>query len=79
MYDALLVFEKGLVRFELNQKVSLLNLLDMKLDGLIVNGILPKVSLSGKGIMLLIIIHLGLPALIYIRFKAVNDRRKLEA
>ncbi len=77
-YDALLVFEKGLVRFELNQKVSLLNLLNMKLDDLIVNGILPKVSLNGKGIMLLIIIHIGLPFLIYIRFKAANDRKKLD-
>jgi hypothetical protein len=77
MYDSELHYFSGSVDFNVKAKVSLRHLLGIDLTDFRSNTLIPEVKLTTKGIFILIIIHLGLPSLLYIRFQAAKKRNEL--
>ena len=78
MYDSELHYFSGSVDFNVKAKVSLRHLLGIDLTDFRSNTLIPEVILTTKGIFILIIIHLGLPSLLYIRFQAAKKRNELD-
>lgn len=77
MYDSELHYFSGSVDFNVNAKVSLRHVFGFDLADFRSNTLIPEVKLTTKGIFILIIIHLGLPSLLYIRFQAAKKRNEL--
>lgn len=77
MYDSELHYFSESVDFNVKSKVSLRHLLGIDLADFRSNTLIPEVKLTTKGIFILIIIHLGLPSLLYIRFQAAKKRNEL--
>ena len=75
MYDGMIYYDQGLVHLQLESKIALSYYFGSGLKGAAVNGILPShVELKPLGYVLFALIHIGLPALITIRFKMSNAR-----
>lgn len=78
MLDGYLFYDKGLVHFKTEGKIALRQLWGAGLDEAMKNGILPTVQLKPMGYVILILVHIGLPTLVGIRFaaQAKNQRYK---
>lgn len=71
-------YDQGLVHFSAPAKVSLHHLLGWNLDDLAVNGLKPTaVELTGQGWLMLILFHLGIPSLLFLRFFFAKRRSEL--
>lgn len=76
MYDGIFHYDHELVHIETDGKVALSYYFGIGLDKTLANGIFPsKIELKPIGYALFILIHIGLPALIAIRFKMSNARK----
>lgn len=79
MYDGILFYKKELVQFQVESKVALSYYFGNGLQSVTVNGILPeRIELKPIGYALFFLIHLGLPALVAIRFRMSNARKQIE-
>lgn len=77
LYDGVFHYDQKLVHFQLEGKVALRQLMGMGLDGLKRNGIAPsQIELKPIGYALLILIHVGLPVLIGVRFAASSANKQ---
>ena len=80
MYDGIFHYDHKLVHIETDGKVALSYYFAIGLERVRTNGILPsKIELKPIGYALFILIHIGLPALLTIRFRMSNARRKIES
>ncbi|MNE96406.1 hypothetical protein D3C80_1946070 [compost metagenome] len=80
MYDGIFHYDKGLVHFQLDSKVALSYYFGFGLSSASSNGIIPSsYELKPLGYVLFILIHIGLPALVAIRFKMSNARKNLDS
>lgn len=80
MYDGIFHYDQGLVHFQLDSKVALSYYFGFGLDNASSNGIIPSsYELKPLGYVLFIMIHIGLPALVAIRFKMSNARKNLDS
>lgn len=71
-------YDQGLVHFEAPAKISLQNLVGWNLKDVSANGILPsKIKLTGQGWLMLILFHIGMPALVYLRFFFAKRKAEL--
>lgn len=71
-------YEQGLVHFSAPAKVSLQHLLGWNLADLAVNELTPKsIKLTGQGWLMLILFHLGIPTLLFLRFFFAKRRSEL--
>lgn len=77
MYDSELHYFSDSVDFNVKAKVSLRHVMGIDLEDFRSNTLIPEVILTTKGIFILIIIHLGLPSLLYIRFQTAKKRNEL--
>lgn len=77
MYDSELHYFSKSVDFNVSAKISLRHVFGIDLIDFRSNSLIPDISLTTKGIFILIIIHLGLPGLLYIRFQAAKKRNEL--
>lgn len=77
MYDSELHYISESVDFNVKAKISLRHLFGIDLTDFRSNALIPEIKLTTKGIFILIIIHLGLPSLLYIRFQAAKNRNEL--
>ena len=79
MYDGIFHYDHELVHIETEGKVALSYYFGIGLDKTLANGIFPsKFELKPIGYALFILIHMGLPALVAIRFKMSNARKQIE-
>lgn len=79
MYDGIFYYDHGLVHFQVESKVALSYYFGFGLNKTLANGVLPtRIELKPIGYALFILIHIGLPALVAIRFKMSNARNKIE-
>lgn len=75
MYDGIFHYDHELVHIQTDGKVALSYYFGFGLDRTRANGILPtQIELKPIGYVLFILIHLGLPALVAIRFRMSNAR-----
>lgn len=74
MYDSELHYFSRTVDFNVQAKVSLRHVFGIDLEDFKSNSLIPETKLTPKGVFILIIIHLGLPGLLYIRFQAAKKR-----
>lgn len=71
-------YENGLVHFEAPAKISLQHLVGWHLKDLAANGILPvKIKLTGQGWLMLILFHIGMPFLLFLRFYFAKRKAEL--
>ena len=71
-------YDQGLVHFGAPAKISLQNLVGWNLRDLAANGILPStIKLTGQGWLMLILFHIGMPTLLYLRFFFAKRRAEL--
>ncbi len=71
-------YQLGLVHFEAPAKISLQHLVGWHLKDLAANGILPsKIKLTGQGWLMLILFHIGMPALLFLRFYFAKRKAEL--
>lgn len=76
MYDGVFYYDNALVHFQLESKIALSYFMGIGLDKTLVNGVAPThFELKPIGYVLFALIHVGLPALIVIRFKLSNARK----
>jgi len=76
MYDGIFHYDHELVHIETEGKVALSYYFGVGLERIRANGILPsKIELKPIGYALFVLIHVGLPALVGIRFKMSNARK----
>ena len=79
IYDGIFYYDEGLVHYQLESKVALSYYFGIGLDKEATNGILPsRIELKPIGYALFALIHIGLPALVAIRVKMGNARKKIE-
>ncbi len=79
MYDGIFHYDHELVHIETESKVALSYYFGFGLNKTMANGIFPtRFELKPMGYALFILIHVGLPALIAIRFKMSNARKEIE-
>jgi hypothetical protein len=79
MYDGIFHYDYELVHVQTEGKIALSYYFGIGLEQTRANGILPNhFELKPIGYVLLIMVHIGLPALIAIRFRMSNARKKLE-
>ena len=79
MYDGIFHYDHKLVHIQTEGKVALSYYFGIGLERTRSNGLLPsQIELKPLGYALFILIHIGLPALIAIRFKMGNARKQLE-
>lgn len=78
MLDGYFFYDKELVHIKMEGKVALRQLWGAGLEEAIKNGIIPTVQLKPMGYVMLVLVHIGLPTLVGIRFaaQANNQRRK---
>lgn len=75
MYDGIFHYDYKLVHIETESKVALSYYFGIGLNKTIANGVFPsRFELKPIGYALFILIHVGLPALVAIRFKMSNAR-----
>ncbi len=75
MYDGIIHYDHDLVHFQMESKVALSYFFGFGLDRALVKGVFPtSFELKPIGYVLFILIHIGLPALITIRFRMSNAR-----
>jgi len=75
MYDGILHYDHELVHFQVESKVALSYYFGFGLQRVSANGVLPtSIELKPIGYALFILIHVGLPALVAIRFRMSNAR-----
>lgn len=75
MYDGIFHYDHELVHIQTEGKVALSYYFGFGLEQVRANGILPtQIELKPIGYALLILIHVGLPALVAIRFRMSNAR-----
>jgi hypothetical protein len=75
MYDGIFYYDQELVHFQVESKVALSYYFGFGLDKTLSNGVLPtRFELKPIGYALFVLIHVGLPALVGIRFKMSNAR-----
>ncbi|AEA42307.1 hypothetical protein [Fluviicola taffensis] len=75
MYDGIFYYDNALVHFQLESKIALSYFMGIGLDKASVNGVPPThFEFKPIGYVLFALIHIGLPALIIIRFKLSNAR-----
>lgn len=70
IYDGTFFYDKGLVHFKVEGKVALRQLWGAGMDEVIKNGISPTIKLKTMGYVIMVLVHIGLPSLIGIRFAA---------
>lgn len=79
MYDGIFHYDHELVHIQTEGKIALSYYFGNGLERTRANGILPtRMELKPIGYVLFILIHLGLPALVAIRFRMSNARKKIE-
>lgn len=79
MYDGIFYYDHELVHIQTESKVALSYYFGFGLNKTIANGIFPtRFELKPIGYALFILIHVGLPFLIGLRFKMSNERKKIE-
>lgn len=79
MYDGIFHYDHELVHFQTESKIALSYYFGFDLDKTLVNGVVPtSFELKPIGYVLFVLIHVGLPALLAIRFKMSNARKKIE-
>lgn len=77
LYDGVFHYDRKLVHFQLEGKVALRQLFGLGLDSLKQNGMKPsRIELKPIGYALLVLIHIGLPVLIGVRFAASSANKK---
>jgi hypothetical protein len=76
MFDATLTYDKSLVHIQLEDKIALRNLWGAGMEQHTLDGLVPRVALKPIGWVLFILVHLGLPALIGLRFYYAKNNRK---
>jgi hypothetical protein len=77
MYDAVFNYKRELVSFQAEGKASLRYLLGLDLEQAKMMDIEPSsIALKPIGYVLLVLIHLGLPLLIMLRFRFANARKE---
>lgn len=78
MLDGYFFYDKGLVHIKMEGKIALRQLWGAGLDEAVKNGIIPTVKLKPMGYVILVLVHIGLPTLVGIRFaaQAKNPRKK---
>lgn len=75
MYDGIFYYDQELVHFQVESKVALSYYFGFGLDKTVTNGVLPtRFEMKPMGYVLFVLIHVGLPALVAIRFKMSNAR-----
>lgn len=75
MYDGIIHYDHDLVHFQMESKIALSYFFGFGLDRALVKGVFPtSFELKPIGYVLFILIHIGLPALVAIRFKMSNAR-----
>ena len=75
MYDGIFYYDQELVHFQVESKVALSYYFGFGLDKTVTNGVLPtRFELKPMGYVLFVLIHVGLPALVAIRFRMSNAR-----
>ncbi len=76
MYDGIFYYDQELVHFQVESKVALSYYFGFGLDKTVTNGVLPtRFELKPMGYVLFVLIHVGLPALVAIRFRMSNARK----
>lgn len=76
MYNGILHYDHELVHIQTESNIALSYYFGIGLERTRANGILPtRFELKPIGYVLLVLIHVGLPALIAIRFKMSNARK----
>ncbi len=79
IYDGIFYYDQELVHFQVESKVALSYYFGFGLDKTLTNGVLPThFELKPIGYALFVLIHIGLPALVGIRFKMSNARKEIE-
>lgn len=79
MYDGIAFYKKGLVDFHAEGKLALSYFFGIGTDKLTVLGLKPtSFQFKGIGIVLFGLIHIGLPALIALRFYYAQQRKSTE-
>lgn len=79
MYDGILHYDHELVHIQTEGKVALSYYFGNGLERTRANGILPtQIELKPIGYVLFVLIHVGLPALVAIRFRMSNEKKKIE-
>ena len=69
IYDGIYTYKQKLVAFQIEQKVALPHLLGIHMETATEQGIVPQsVRLKPIGYVLLLLIHFGLPVLVYLRY-----------
>ncbi len=75
MYDGIIHYDHDLVHFQVESKVALSYFFGFGLDKALVKGVFPtSFELKPIGYVLFVLIHIGLPALVAIRFRMSNAR-----
>lgn len=75
LFDGFLAYNQELVHFKLESKIALSYFLNIGLSDQVKNGVYPSsIELKPVGWALLLIIHVGLPALIGLRLKVAKRK-----
>lgn len=79
MYDGIFHYDHELVHFQVESKVALSYYFGFGLHKTLVNSVVPtSFELKPIGYVLFVLIHIGLPFLLALRFKMSNARKKIE-
>lgn len=79
MYDAVFHYDHELVHLQTEGKAALSYYFGFGLEQTRANGMLPtSIELKPIGYALLVLVHIGLPALVAIRFRLSNAKKEIE-
>jgi len=79
MYDGTATYSQELVHFQAEVKLSLQHVLGWSLQSLTINGLVPStIELKPIGIAVLVLVHLGFPFLVALRFHFAKKRGELK-
>lgn len=77
LFDGVIYYEKELVSFSREAKLSLSYFLNIGTENLVLNGIAPtRFELAGIGYLLVVLIPVGIPALVAYRVHLSNEVKR---